>query len=198
MSQPLDRSCSLPELGQLDREAGEFWVGNAFMIAQTGENLSAYERNRLYLNVGEDGFIDASFASNVDLDSDTRGAVHADFDRDGKEDIIVSNVGGGPVRLFLNAIEGTGIGFGIQLRDEIKGNISGIGARIIAHTDKRKIYRKHFQENNFMSQGPAETHIGFTKDETLVKVEVLWPDGETQFFNADDLIEWKMNVLRRK
>ena len=55
--------CMHPQLGEIDKEAGELWVGNPFQLVNQGDNLSAYERNRLYLNVDGQRFIDASFAS---------------------------------------------------------------------------------------------------------------------------------------
>ena len=70
VSQPFDRGCSLPALGTLDTEAGEFWVENIFSIPRLGHNLSAYEQNRLFLNEGGRQFIDVSYASNANIDSD--------------------------------------------------------------------------------------------------------------------------------
>ena len=96
MSRPLDRTASLPELGKVDRENGEFWAGNAFTMIGEGNNLSAYERNRVFLNTGDGKeFLDASFASAADIDSDSRSAIVADFDRDGWPDLLVGSVGGG-------------------------------------------------------------------------------------------------------
>ena len=94
MSQPLDRSCLLPELGEVDKKAGEFWVQNPFLIPRNGGNLSAFEPNRLFLNTGDNAFLDASFASSANIDSDSRSVVAADFDRDGAPDLLVGSVGG--------------------------------------------------------------------------------------------------------
>ena len=69
MTRPLDRNARLPQLGKLDRQAGEFWVENPFEIIAGGMNLSAFERNRLYLNLDGLSFIDASFASSADTES---------------------------------------------------------------------------------------------------------------------------------
>ncbi len=87
MTQPLDRDSMLPELGEVDSEAGEFWVENPFMIRRNGLNLSAYERNSLFLNIAGEGFIDASFTTAADIDSDSHSVVAADFDRDGAVDL---------------------------------------------------------------------------------------------------------------
>jgi hypothetical protein len=92
----------LPELGKIDKEAGEFWVSNPFELPAGHHNLSAYERNCVFLNVNGESFLDASFASTMDLDSDSRSAIVADFNHDGANDLLVANVGGGILRLFEN------------------------------------------------------------------------------------------------
>jgi hypothetical protein len=59
----MDRGGRLPALGQLDHEAGEFWVENPFLMPKRGDNLSAYEHNCLFLNTSQPGnlsFLDAS------------------------------------------------------------------------------------------------------------------------------------------
>ena len=105
MTRPLDRNARLPEIGEVDREAGEFWVENPFLMPGSGMNLSAFERNRLFLNVDGSSYIEASFAAQADIESDSRSVVAADFDRDGAEDLLVGSVGGGPLRLFLNRFD---------------------------------------------------------------------------------------------
>ncbi len=60
MTRPLDRNAQLPEIGRVDREGGEFWVENPFDMPTEGLNLSAYERNRLWLNLGGEQSIHGS------------------------------------------------------------------------------------------------------------------------------------------
>ena len=42
MTQPLNRNCWLPQLGEIDHEAGEFWVENPFVMQQRGMNLGFF------------------------------------------------------------------------------------------------------------------------------------------------------------
>ena len=73
MSQPYDRSAAVKQPGQLDKSLGEFWVENPWDIVRDGHNLSAYERNRVFLNVpaaaggtaatGTRDFLDVSYLS---------------------------------------------------------------------------------------------------------------------------------------
>ena len=178
VSQPLNRQCSIEALGDIDKEAGEFWVENPFMLPAMGENLSAYERNRTFLNIDGSSFIDVSFASVADIDSDSRSVVAADFNRDGATDLLVGSVGGGPLRLFLNRYP-TGNHVGVQLVGT-KSNRSGIGARLIAKVGSRQIVRDVFSANGFMGQGPVDTIMGIGDAKRIETLEVRWPSGLVQ------------------
>ena len=181
MSQPTNRSCFLPELGKVDREAGEFWVANPFFMPMQGKNLSAFERNRLYLNVLGKDFLDVSFASNADIDSDSRSVIAADFDRDGAPDLLVASVGGGPLRLFNNRCPQKN-----RVRVELvgtKSNRSAIGSRVIAHYGGRKILRDLFAVNAFMGQAPPEMSLGLGDATKIDQLRVRWPTGKLQVFD---------------
>lgn len=180
MSQPMNRACKLPELGEVDREAGEFWVANPFMMPEQGKNLSAYERNKLYLNVGGTSFLDASFASNADLPSDSRSAIAADFDLDGDPDLLVCSVGGGPLRLFANELPPANR-VRIQLQGE-SSNQQAIGSRIVAEADGQTIVRDWFMSNGFQGQSPVPSLIGIGQASQIDRLTVRWPDGSQQTF----------------
>lgn len=180
MSQPMDRSCSLPPRGEVDEEAGEFWAENITLLPQQRRNLSAYERNCVYLNTGGKGFLDCSFASGADLDSDSRSVITADFNRDGRADLLVGSVGGGPLRLFLNEYRG-GNSLNIQLVG-VRSNRSGIGARVIAEIDGRQLVRDVFPANGFMGSAPAELLLGTGGADQIKRLTVRWPTGKTQTF----------------
>lgn len=159
----------------MDREAGEFWVSNPFDIPRIGENLSAYERNRLYLNLGNLSFVDVSYASGVDLDSDSRGVIGADFNRDGAADLLCTADGGGPLRLFYNRFPGTAHAIRLKLTGT-KSNRAAIGARVVLHCGKRQIVRDLFPPNGFMGQAPAELLIGVGQAERIDRMRIRWPD----------------------
>ncbi len=75
MTQPFDRAAELAAPGRPDPARGEFWVGNPWQIVDAGHNLSAYERNRMYLNRVGQGFTDVSYVSGTDSDGDARAVV---------------------------------------------------------------------------------------------------------------------------
>jgi hypothetical protein len=195
----LDRRQECPQLGAVDTEAGEFWVNSPFEMPRLGHNLSAYERKRLFINVGGRQFIDASFSSTTDIDSDGRSVVAADFNADGAIDLLVGSVGGGPLRLFLNRIE-NGLSAEVagsdaspshhnnhRVRIDLQGqksNRPGIGARVIARCGSQQITRDVFPPNGCLGQGPVELILGVGEATTIDELTVRWPSGITQQFKS--------------
>lgn len=180
MSQPHDRLSQLEAIGEIDEEAGEFWTKNPFQMPNARENLSAYERNRTFLNLDGNSFIDVSFASGADIDSDSRSVVAADFDRDGATDLLVGSVGGGSLRLFLNRFPKANYAR-IRLVGS-ESNRAGIGARLTATVGERTLVRDLFAPNGFMGQGPPEVIFGLGDSPSIDRLEVRWPSGKTQVY----------------
>ena len=181
MSQPFDRSCSLPVKGKLDHELGEFWAENVFQMPANRQNLSAYESNRVFLNDGGDRFIEVSVASQAGLASDSRSVISTDFDGDHRPDILVGSVGGGALRLFLNDVPNSGNRVRIKLEGR-ESNHTGIGCRVVAVCGDRQIVRDVFPSNGFMGQSPADVLIGIGDFQQIDRLTVRWPTGAIQSF----------------
>ena len=179
VSQPLDRTSETEQLGEVDVAAGEFWVRSVFQMPQLGHNLSAFEANRLFMNVDGQRFLDASFASHADIDSDSRSAIVADLDGDGDVDLLVGSVGGGPLRMFLNRIPTEHHKVRLELQG-IASNRTAIGARVVLHCGTKSITRDLFPANGFMGQSPAELLIGVGSATTIDRLTIRWPSGELQ------------------
>jgi len=92
-------SASVETPGEVDSRLNEFWVGNPWKIFQE-HNLSCFERNRLYMNVRGRGFLDVSHVSGADNDGDSRSAIAADVNHDGRLDLILRQSGGGPLVVY--------------------------------------------------------------------------------------------------
>ena len=180
MSQPLDRTCKIEPLGKIDSAAGEFWT-NPFEMPQQRDNLSAYETNCLFLNVDGTRFLDASFASQANIDSDSRSVMVGDFNGDLAPDLLVGSVGGGPLRLFLNKFPEGNHRVEVRLRG-VESNHSAIGARAIAEANGKTIVRDLFAPNGFMGQGPARLNFGVGTADRIDKLTVRWPTGKQQVF----------------
>lgn len=180
MSQPLDRSCKIEPLGKIDSAAGEFWT-HTFAMPRQRDNLSAYETNSLFLNVDGTQFLDASFASQADIDSDSRSVMVGDFNGDLAPDLLVGSVGGGPLRLFLNEFPEGNHRVEVRLRG-VQSNRSAIGARAVAEANGNTIVRDLFAPNGFMGQGPAWLNIGVGTADRIERLTIRWPTGKQQVF----------------
>jgi enediyne biosynthesis protein E4 len=180
VSQPCNRNCSIDQPGELDAKLNEFWVGNPWEIVTQGHNLSAFERNRVYLNSGGRDFLDVSHLSGADSDGDGRGVVAADFRNTGMLDLVVRQVGGGPLLYYENRMP-PAHHLSVTLRgDGNKSNRRGIGARLTAEVQGRKIVRELYPSNGYLAQSPAQVHFGLAKDTTIDKLTIRWPSGRVQ------------------
>jgi hypothetical protein len=167
----------VPAPGEIDAELGEFWVDNPWAIFQQ-HNLSCYERNRLYLNAGDGVFVDTSHVSGADNDGDGRSAIPVDFDHDGRLDLLVRQVGGGPLLAYANRMA-AGSYLDVTLRG-VESNRLGVGARLTAHVGERRVTRERFPENTFRAQAPVVTHFGLGDADEVDRLVIRWPSGLEQ------------------
>jgi hypothetical protein len=164
----------------VDAEIGEFWIGNPWGFHGQRKNLSAYERNRLFLNEGDLQFRDASYLSGTDSEGDGRASVAADLNRDGMSDLFVRQAGGGALLVFENHMPRKHY-LDIRLRGTVS-NRSAIGARIVAQVGGRTLVREFYPANSFMSQSPREAHVGLGDATQVDSLTVTWPSGSASVF----------------
>lgn len=178
MSQPFDRGAQVKVPGKLDEKHQEFWVSNPWEITSQGHNLSAFERNRTYLNQQGQGFVDVSFLSGTDSDGDGRAVIGADFRNTGQIDLVVRQIGGGALFYFKNELPKRHY-LTVTLRG-VKSNKLGIGARLTAFVGDRQIVRENFPVNSFQSHMPSRVQFGLADDDKLDKLVIRWPSGLVQ------------------
>lgn len=162
----------------MDESLGEFWSGNPWSIVNDGHNLSAFERNRVYLNVDGKDFVEVSGISGADSDGDGRAVVAADFRNCGMPDLIVRQVGGGSLMLYENRFPQAHY-LTVSLRGTTS-NRRGIGARLVAEVAGRKIVRELYPANTFSSQAPPQVLFGLAKDTKIDRLTIAWPSGLVQ------------------
>jgi hypothetical protein len=182
VSQPFDRGASVPAPGAVDRSLGEFWVTNPWDIVDRGHNLSAFERKRAFLNVRGGAFLDISYLTGADGDGDGRSVVAGDFRNDGRLDLVVRQVGGGPVLLYENRFPGAHY-LTVSLRGT-RSNRLGIGARLTASVAGRELTRELYPQNTFHSQMPSRVHFGLGEAERVDRLTIRWPSGGVQTFTG--------------
>jgi hypothetical protein len=178
VAQPYARSARIPAPRPPDRRLDDFWVESPWLITAMGHNLSAYERNRVFLNGHGDTWFEISALTTADSEGDGRAVVAADLDGDGMEELIVRQSGGGPLLVFENRFP-KAHWLDVSLRGT-KSNSQGIGARLVATAGGRKIVRELFPANGFYSQGPAHAHFGLGESSTIDRLVITWPSGLVQ------------------
>ena len=107
-----------------------------------------------------------------------RGGVAADFDDDGREDLLLLPLME-RVHLFRNVTEKPGNWVRVRLAGK-KPNTMAIGARLTATWRGRTIVREVSSATGYISAPDARIHIGLGSDTSLSDVVVRWPTGEEQ------------------
>jgi hypothetical protein len=149
--------------------------------------------NRVFRNIDGRKFEDVSAQAGADFQQPGmyHGAAFADFDGDGRVDVVVTTLDGSP-RLFRNVTEPSGHWLAIRLRGE-KANREGLGARIrVTLTDGRQLYGEATTAVGYASSSEPLVRFGLGSQSSAQSVEVRWPGGKTQVVQdvaADRVVE---------
>ena len=110
-----------------------------------------------------------------------RGLAIGDLDGDGRPEIVIVNMNSTPSLLknqksggnFLNvAVTGT------------TSNRSGIGARVVLTAGERRMTGEVMSGGSYYSQNSFTLHFGLGKADTVDQLEIRWPSGTVQKFQA--------------
>ena len=117
--------------------------------------------------------------SGIKIYGEQRGAALADFNKDGRVDLAVSQ-NGGPVKLYLNRTPRRGYRIRLSGPD---ANKNGIGSSIrLVYKDGSKGPRREIQAGSgYWSQNSAVQVMGAAKK--VAKIEVDWFNGTRQLVN---------------
>ncbi|HYM10788.1 MAG TPA: FG-GAP-like repeat-containing protein [Bryobacterales bacterium] len=129
--------------------------------------------NSVFANRGDGTFEDMSAASFQSLRAH-RGAAFADFNNDGKIDIVVSALGE-PAELWENTSPEPNHWLRLEL-EGVKSNRDAIGAvvRLLGQSN-------HMTTSvGYASSSRQGVHFGIGKTQLIDKIEILWPSGIKQ------------------
>jgi hypothetical protein len=139
------------------------------------------QANSIFRNLGNGKFQNVSDTAGADFQVPAvhRGAAFADFDNDGRIDVVVS-VLNGQVQLFHNLTQSGNHWILLQLRGT-RSNRMGLGARIrLTGEDGLRQYNHVTTSVGFESSSDSRVHFGLGKSKTAREIEILWPSGVRQ------------------
>jgi len=107
-----------------------------------------------------------------------RGGVAADFDDDGREDLLLIALNE-RARIFRNVTTPAGHWVRIRLVGK-KGNTSALGARLTALCAGAPVVREVSSSTGYISAPDLRIHVGLGGADELIEVVVRWPSGKEQ------------------
>src|SRR5712692_5903986 len=120
---------------------------------------SGYERNVFYANNRDGTFSEVSGALGLDFLEDGRAFALADFDHDGRLEVLLKNRNAPQLRLLKNVMKELGPSLAFRLRGG-KSNRDAIGAAITVETESGRQTRQLQAGSGFLSQHSKEVFFG--------------------------------------
>jgi tetratricopeptide (TPR) repeat protein len=142
---------------------------------------SGFERNIAYLNNGDGTFSDVSGAVGLDFVDDSRSFALADFDHDGRLEVVLKNRTAPQLRVLRNVMTEIGNSLSFRLRGT-KSNRDAIGAAVTVEAGEHRQTKYLQAGSGFLSQHSKEVFFGVGDFAGAVSATVLWPSGLLQKF----------------
>ncbi len=148
-------------------------------LAGEFENARYRQANAVFRNMGSGSFEDVSGQAARFEPSPHRGAAAADFDLDGRVDLVVSSIGG-PAELWKNETPGDNHWLGIRLIGN-SSNRDGTGARV--RVGDQVVTAS--SSAGYASSSLEHLHFGLGPAPEIREISVTWPAGSAQSARVD-------------
>ena len=132
------------------------------------------QRSLLFHNLANGRFADVSSRLEELRPQSSRGAAAADFDSDGKLDVVLNNIDGTPAVLWNNSSDSHHF-----LRIRLVGpdsNPLAIGSRLRLRTGEIWQMREVHSGSSYSSQNELVVHFGLGTARKADELEIRWPD----------------------
>ena len=116
---------------------------------------------------------------------DGRGVAVADFNNDGRLDLVMNNNNETPV-LYLNNLKKSGNSVELKLVGT-ESNRDAIGACVRLTAGGKTMMRQVEAGSGYASQMMLPLHFGLGKADRVDGIEIRWPSGKVQRFEGQEL-----------
>ncbi|MDE3178768.1 MAG: CRTAC1 family protein [Acidobacteriota bacterium] len=165
----------------------DIFIANGHVYPDISELLpgATYRQiNTLFRNNRNGTFTDVTQSSGSGFSTPYagRGVAFADFDNDGRVEMVVSNNGSEPL-LLHNDGPGTNNFINFKLMGR-RSNRDAMGARVSLRAGNLSQIREVAGGGSYLSQSDLRLHFGLGSVQEAETVEVAWPSGVKQTFHA--------------
>jgi len=140
---------------------------------------SGFERNVFYLNNRDGTFSDVSGIVGLDCMEDSRTFVLADFDHDGRQEMVLKNRNGPQLRFFKNVIPDLAPAIAFRLTGK-KSNRDAIGTCVTVESELGRQTRWLQAGSGFLAQHSKELFFGLGAAKGPIRASIRWPSGLVQ------------------
>jgi len=167
-----------PNTARPDPEYEQGWDAINELI-RSDYTWSGFERNILYVNNRDGTFSDIAGALALDFFEDSRAFALADFDSDGRQEILLKNRNAPQLRLLKNTMPDLPPALSFRLSGT-KSNRDAIGAAVTIETSAGRQVKLLQAGSGFISQHSKELIFGLGAAKGTVSASIRWPSGLIQ------------------
>jgi hypothetical protein len=146
--------------------------------------------------------MDVARPTGSDCVKDSRGVAVADFDGDGRLDMIINNNNETPT-LYLNELKRTGNAVELKLVGAVASDSSGprstrdaIGATVRVTAGGKTMTRQVEAGSGYASESMRPLHFGLGSADRIESVEIAWPSGLVQRMEGAQVEGWVNKLMR--
>ena len=146
--------------------------------------------------------MDVARPTGADCVKDSRGVAVADFDGDGRLDMVINNNNETPT-VYLNDLKRTGNAFELKLVGAFAADGPGprstrdaVGASVIVKAGGKTMTRQVEAGSGYASESMRPLHFGIGAASSLESIEIRWPSGLVQRMEGGQVEGWVNKLMR--
>jgi tetratricopeptide (TPR) repeat protein len=167
-----------PQDSKANRDYEQGWNAINELIRADG-TWSGFERNVFYRNNGDGTFSDVSGVVGLDFIEDSRTFALADFDHDGRIEVLLKNRSGPQIRMLKNVVIDLSPAIAFRLQGT-KSNRDAIGAAITIEGEAGQQTLLVHAGSGFLAQHSKELFFGVGRQKGPIAASIRWPSGLVQ------------------